>query len=260
MTATRIPDNTRHDGNTPLSDAASIAAGTDSPMMIAVVVATGNRDKVLEIMPLLDRFSALLKVFSLGDLSLSPNIEETETTLEGNAHLKAETVLSLVGSRFASVIVLADDTGLEVDALDGEPGVYSARFAPTAKGYKPTYDENVAHLLFRMKGKPERLATFRTVIAMKGRLQSPAGGGTLGIDETFEGSVRGEITMENRGTGGFGYDPVFRVLSTGTTYAEMSLEEKNQTSHRALALQKAIGHIDGLMARIVLPPTEHNHS
>jgi XTP/dITP diphosphohydrolase len=221
---------------------------------VAVVLATGNRDKVRELRPLLEGISPSIDLFSLADLGLSPDIEETEPTLEGNARLKAAALFELVSPRFERVIVLADDTGLEVDALDGAPGVRSARFAPVPPGTAPTYDENVSHLLHRLENAKERTARFRTVIALKGRIQA-AGGGSLEIDETVEGRIDGAITHERRGDGGFGYDPVFLPEGGTRTFAEMAIEEKNAISHRGRAVLHAVGRIGELLTQISRIPS-----
>ena len=137
---------------------------------ITIILATGNRDKVKELRPLLENISPLFRVTTLKELEVEVDIEETEPTLEGNALLKARAIFSMLSERFPSMIALADDTGLEVDALEGAPGVYSARYAPTPDGIAPTYQENVRHLLHCMKGITDRNARFRTVIALKGSI------------------------------------------------------------------------------------------
>jgi XTP/dITP diphosphohydrolase len=146
-----------------------------------------------------------------------PDVAETEDTLEGNALLKARFVADVTG-----VAALADDTGLEVVALQGAPGVRTARFA----GEHATYPDNVAKLLEVMDGVDDRRARFRTVVA----LVDPQG-----EELTAAGSVDGVITTAARGSGGFGYDPVFEV--GGVTLAEMTPEEKHEISHRARALR-----------------------
>jgi XTP/dITP diphosphohydrolase len=229
------------------------AAGT--PPLVAVVLATGNRDKVREFKPMLEGISPQLRLYSLDDLALSPEIEETEPTLEGNARLKAEALYSLAEPMFEWLIVLADDTGLEVNALGGAPGVRSARFAPAPDGSSPSYEDNVSHLLKSIDGAPVRTARFRTVIALKGRMPSRDGGCFM-VDETVEGRIDGTITGERFGSGGFGYDPVFRPDGAGKTFAEMSLEEKNAISHRALAVRSATARIRDLMAHAGIPSTE----
>lgn len=228
---------------------------TQKPVSIDVVMATSNRDKVRELQPMLDKVSPLLKVWSLSDLSLSPEIDETEPTLEGNARLKAEAIFSLVQSRFAWLIVLADDTGLEVDTLHGAPGVRSARFAPVPEGCTPSYAENLRHLMQLMTGSIDRSARFRTVIALKGRLPSDDGG-SREIKETVEGKIEGSIATEPHGDGGFGYDPVFRPDGMTKTFAQIDLEEKNRISHRALAVAEAARRIREILNRCAISSTE----
>jgi XTP/dITP diphosphohydrolase len=157
-------------------------------------------------------------------------------------------VFSLVDSRFPWLIVLADDTGLEVDSLNGAPGVRSARFAPVPEGCSPTYEDNVSHLMKLMSGSVERSARFRTIIAMKGRVPTPEGKAAI-IEETAEGRIEGSITTERIGKGGFGYDPVFMPKGMERTFAQISLEEKNRISHRALAVAEAAGRIRDILVR-----------
>ena len=205
---------------------------------ITVVLATNNRDKVREIKPLLENIAPAITVHSLDDLQVDIEIEETEETLEGNAKLKTDAVFDHLSERFPYLITVADDTGLEVSGLNGAPGVYSARFAPVPEGKSPTYDDNVSHLLKVMGNIADRKATFRTVIALNGRI--PGNNGPYMFETTAEGHVDGEITREKTGSGGFGYDPVFWVNSAQATFAQMSTEEKNQSSHRSLAVKAAI--------------------
>ena len=213
---------------------------------IDIVLATGNRDKVRELKPVLEGIHPALRVRALFELGLEADVEETEATLEGNARLKAEAIFELVRSQLNYFIALADDTGLEVDALDGAPGVYSARFAPMPSGQSPTYADNVRHLLNRMSGKTDRSARFRTVIAMKGRLPAAADNDVT-IEETVEGSVEGVITETAVGEGGFGYDPVFMPAGTGKTFAQLTIDEKNAISHRGRAVQAAVRRIRQLL-------------
>jgi len=221
--------------------------------IITIVLATANRDKVRELRPLLENISPLFKVTTLKELGVEIDIEETEQTLEGNALLKARAIFSLLSERFPFIITLADDTGLEVDALQGAPGVYSARYAPASDGKPPTYDDNVRHLLHSMNGITDRKACFRTVIALKGSI--PSAHEPFQFEQTAEGIVAGNITLEPQGSEGFGYDPVFLVNSTGRTYAEMSTTEKNTLSHRALALQKAITDLKNILEPGGIPIT-----
>ncbi|ACF12097.1 non-canonical purine NTP pyrophosphatase, rdgB/HAM1 family [Chlorobaculum parvum NCIB 8327] len=213
---------------------------------IDIVLATGNRDKVRELKPVLEGIHPALRVRALFELGLEADVEETETTLEDNARLKADAIFELVRSQLNHFIALADDTGLEVDALNGEPGVYSARFAPMPPGQSPTYADNVRHLLDRMTGKTDRSARFRTVIAMKGLLPSAADNDVT-IEETVEGSVEGVITETTIGEGGFGYDPIFMPAGTGKTFAQLTIDEKNAISHRGRAVQAAVRRIRQLL-------------
>jgi XTP/dITP diphosphohydrolase len=178
-----------------------------------VVVASKNPDKVREVEQVLAALDLAIEVVRGLDW---PDVDETEDTLEGNALLKARAVRDHTG-----LAALADDTGLEVDALGGAPGVRAARFAGPNAGY----EENVDKLLAMMEGVTDRRARFRTVVAMVG----PDGGELL-----VEGVLEGSIGRERRGGGGFGYDPVF--LIGDRTLAEIGPEEKNRISHRGLAL------------------------
>lgn len=179
-----------------------------------VVVASKNPDKIREVEAVLASFDPPIEIAAGHEW---PDVEETEDSLEGNALLKARAV-----ARTTGVAALADDTGLEVDALDGGPGVYSARFA----GPNATYAQNVTRLLRDLAGIEDRTARFRTVVA----LVDPDGD-----DMIVEGAFEGRITTEPRGDAGFGYDPVFEVGDR--TIAEMPEDEKNTISHRAQALQ-----------------------
>lgn len=222
---------------------------SESTNKMTVVLATNNRDKVREIKPLLENIAPEVSVYSLADLQADIEIEETEETLEGNAKLKAEAVFNLLSDRFPCLVTLADDTGLEVGALDGAPGVYSARFAPVPEGTSPTYDDNVNHLLRKMENTGDRKALFRTVIAIKGRIARDDRKPFL-FEKTVEGSVEGEISREKTGSKGFGYDPVFWVNSARATFAQMSTEEKNKLSHRSRAVKKAADQL-----RLILDKT-----
>lgn len=158
-----------------------------------------------------------------------PEIEETGTTLDENAILKARTVFEAL-----HLPTLADDTGLEVAALDGAPGVYTARYA----GENATYDDNCNKLLAALEGEENREAVFKTVICFIDK---------NGNEKLFTGIVEGEITREFRGTNGFGYDPVFMPHgSGGRTFAELSAEEKNAMSHRGRAIRLFLDWLSGL--------------
>jgi XTP/dITP diphosphohydrolase len=184
--------------------------------MIKLVIATHNKHKLGEIKPLLPEQFQLL---SLDDVEIFDDIPETSDTLEGNALQKA----SFVFSRTA-INCFADDTGLEVDALDGRPGVYSARYA----GEGCSYADNNRKLLDELKGIANRKACFRTVICLIWKDK----------EYYFEGKVEGSIISELRGNEGFGYDPVFIPDGHSLTYAEMGFEEKNSMSHRAESVRK----------------------
>lgn len=187
------------------------------------VVASKNPDKVVEMEAVLSALGVVGQF--VRDLDWA-DVAETEPTLEGNALLKARAVAGATG-----IAAIADDTGLEVDALDGAPGVWSARFA----GPDATYHENVQLLLDELGERPDRSARFRTVIAAV----DPA----TGSEWTVEGSVEGEITRAPRGVYGFGYDPVFAI--DGRTLGEMTAEEKARISHRARALQALAETLSG---------------
>ncbi|TLU85866.1 MAG: RdgB/HAM1 family non-canonical purine NTP pyrophosphatase [Chlorobium sp.] len=228
----------------------------NSKNQIAIILATGNKDKVRELRPLLENISPLFRVYALNDIGLDVEIEETEVTLEGNALLKAQTVFDLLADRFPFMVVLADDTGLEVEGLNGAPGVYSARYAPMSDGNPPTYTDNLNHLLHCMSGIVNRKARFRSVIALKGILPSPQG--SFLFEKTMDGVVCGTITPEPKGSGGFGYDPIFMVDALGKTYAEMNMQEKNSMSHRSLAVKKAIITLRDILERTGIPHTTLN--
>ena len=187
-------------------------------MMMKVVIATHNKDKLKEL-----KKGLLSLSIDLMDLSLFPNIGEIVEdgdTLKENALIKAKAVYDLTG-----IPSIADDTGLEVDALGGKPGVYTARFA----GENCSYIDNVNKMLKVMKKikKSERGAIFKTVMAFYD-----------GKQELFsEGVVKGIIAEEKKGLGGFGYDPIFYVVEKGKTFAEMTIEKKNIISHRGMAIK-----------------------
>ena len=190
-------------------------------MTTAVVVASKNPDKIKEVEAVLASLDPPIEVLRGFDW---PDIEETEDTLEGNALLKASTVASATG-----VTAVADDTGLEVDALGGAPGVHTARYA----GPDADYDDNLKKLLGELEHVDDRAARFRTAIALVEPGAEPI---------VVEGVMEGEIARVPRGDNGFGYDPVFLVGDR--TYAEMSDEEKNHISHRALAIRALADALD----------------
>lgn len=184
--------------------------------MNKVLVGTNNPGKLDEIRSLLGHVN--LQLLSPEEVGLSITVEESGKTYEENAILKAKAFVAASG-----LPCLADDSGLEVEALGGQPGLHSARTAPTAKDRR-------ALLLQQLAGKPRPwLAVFRSIVA----LALPSGDLHLA-----EGECRGEISPTERGEGGFGYDPIFIVEGLGRTMAELSMEEKNHLSHRARAIEK----------------------
>jgi XTP/dITP diphosphohydrolase len=202
--------------------------------MTKLVVATSNRGKIVELSALLAGVAA--EVTSVADvLGRTPNVEETETTYRGNALKKA-----LAIAEATRMLALADDSGLEVDALGGRPGVRSARFA----GEHATDAENKAELLRALEGVEDarRGARFRCVLA----LVDPAGGA---LPIVVEGTCEGSITRAPRGGRGFGYDPLFWLDGEGKTMAELAFERKNQLSHRARAVAALRPELDALLAR-----------
>jgi len=187
--------------------------------MIPILISTRNRHKVAEIEAMLgDSF----KVLDLSAVPAMPEVEETGTTFEGNATLKA-----VAASRLFDGWVLADDSGLEVDALNGEPGVYSARYA----GMGATDSENNALLLQRLSNTPEQARSARfccvMVVARAGRKMA-----------AFEGYAPGRILFKPRGDGGFGYDPLFIPTGYTETFSQLPAATKNRISHRSQALEK----------------------
>jgi XTP/dITP diphosphohydrolase len=183
-----------------------------------LIFATNNKHKIREISDLLnDRFIIL----GLADVSITDDIPEDSDNLADNALFKARYV-----HERTDMNVFADDTGLEVDALNGAPGVHSARYAGIGKNP----DDNIIKLLEQLKGVTDRKARFRTVIA-------------LILDHReylFEGKVEGEIMLNRKGSGGFGYDPVFMAEGYDRTFAELPMSEKNKISHRAQAMKKLL--------------------
>ena len=184
-----------------------------------IVIATHNPDKKKEILISLRELG--VNILFLDNFPEIGEIEETGSTLLENSLIKARTVSAITG-----IPAIADDTGLEVDALNGAPGIYSARYA----GINVSYEDNVRKLLSEMSSTDmdSRTARFRTVVSFH----------STNKELWTEGVIEGSITMGAIGTGGFGYDPVFRVEQTGKTFAEMTRREKNKISHRGVALEK----------------------
>lgn len=187
-------------------------------------LASGNPHKIEELHQILEPLG--IKLSSTHDFPDAPEVEEDQPDLKGNALKKARFWHQKTG-----LPSLADDTGLEVDALNGAPGVYSARYA----GEDATYQDNVEKLLGKLKDENNRNAQFRTVIAFV----------TDHEQYLFEGVCKGEILRASKGSKGFGYDPVFRPIGYNQTFAELDSEEKNKISHRGRALQKFLEFIKG---------------
>ncbi|WP_297702687.1 non-canonical purine NTP diphosphatase [uncultured Eudoraea sp.] len=186
-----------------------------------LVFATHNANKLKEVSLLLPKS---IRLISLKDLGCNEEIPETESTLEANAQLKADYITHHYG-----ISCFADDTGLIIDALNGAPGVHSARFAGEEKDSK----KNMEKVLFELKDITSRTARFKTAIA-------------LNLDKKrilFEGVVEGTITKEKKGAEGFGYDPIFIPIGYDQTFAQLPIQIKNEISHRGKALQKLIAYL-----------------
>jgi XTP/dITP diphosphohydrolase len=189
-----------------------------------IVFASNNKNKIQEIQSMLPD---TIQIVSLESIGCFEEIPETAETIEGNAILKANYVTQNYGFD-----CFADDTGLEVDSLNGEPGVYSARYA----GEQRNVDDNMDKLLEELLDKTNRNAQFKTVIALN----------LKGKQYLFEGIASGEITLEKKGTGGFGYDPIFKPNGYENTFAELSLEVKNEISHRGKATKALLEFLENI--------------
>jgi XTP/dITP diphosphohydrolase len=190
--------------------------------MKKLVFATNNKHKLSEVRAILkDQF----EIYSLAEINCYDDIPETADTLEGNAEQKAVWVLEKYGYD-----CFADDTGLEIEALDGRPGVYSARYA----GENCSFEDNNRKVLAELEGEENRNAKFRTVICLK----------LNGETHFFSGEVKGRIIDENRGSKGFGYDPIFIPEGYEQSFAEMGDELKNTMSHRHRATQKLVDFLE----------------
>jgi XTP/dITP diphosphohydrolase len=187
-----------------------------------LIFATHNKNKLKEVKSLMPNTISLL---SLDDINLINEIEETSTTIEGNALLKAQTIYKQTG-----INCFADDTGLLVDALNGAPGVYSARYA----GEQKNDEDNMRKLLLDLLDKETRNAHFKSVMALI----------IDGKEYLFEGIINGKIISEKIGTNGFGYDPIFVPNGYTETFAQLNSETKNAISHRGIALNKLINFIN----------------
>lgn len=189
--------------------------------MTSLIFATHNPNKAKEIASLLPDS---IQIINLSDLNYHTEIPETENTLEGNAKLKAQTIFDAFQQP-----VFSDDSGLEVEALHGAPGVFSARYA----GEPRDDQKNIDLLISNLKDKSNLNARFRTVIAYHDTQQI----------HLFEGVIQGTITLQPRGNMGFGYDPVFIPIGQSKTFAEMTLDQKNRYSHRSKAFHSLISFL-----------------
>lgn len=189
-----------------------------------IVFASNNQNKVKEIQ---NQVPSFIEIVTLEDIGCTEDIEETGATIEENAIIKANYVTTKYG-----LPCFADDTGLEIEVLNGEPGVYSARYA----GEDKNAEKNMALVLDKMKSTKNRVAQFKTVIALHINNEQ----------HLFTGIVKGEIRKEKTGTNGFGYDPIFEPEQLGKTFAEMTMEEKNTMSHRGRAVAQLIDFLTNL--------------
>ena len=211
------------------------------------IFATNNKHKLQEVREMLD---GVVKIHSLAEVGLEGDIPETADTLEGNALQKVQWVMEKILNSQFSILnsingVFADDTGLEVEALGGRPGVYSARYA----GEHCSFDDNINKMLGEMEGKTNRRACFRTVICLQGVDHVPQENGELKTENGerfFEGRVDGVILTERYGKEGFGYDPIFMPDRFAVSFAEMPLEVKNRISHRGRAVAKLVEYLKGI--------------
>ena len=186
-----------------------------------LVFATNNPNKLKEVQEMLPN---TIKLLSLSDINCYDEIDETEMSLEGNATLKADYITQKYGYD-----CFADDTGLEVESLNGKPGVYSARFA----GEPSNSENNMQKLLTDLKNKSNRNAQFRTAVSLN----------INDVNFLFEGICKGAILEKKQGEKGFGYDPIFKPENHTNSFAEMSSEEKNIISHRGIAIKKLVSFL-----------------
>jgi XTP/dITP diphosphohydrolase len=193
-------------------------------MSLSIVFATANQHKVREVLALLDDG---INIVSLKDIGCEEDIPETQPTIEGNALQKAQYIIENY-----QVNCFAEDTGLEIEALNGEPGVFSARYA----GEQKDSEANIALVLEKLKGQNNRKAQFKTVIALI----------IDGKTTFFEGIAKGHIAEAKSGGKGFGYDPIFIPEGYDISFAEMSAEEKNKISHRGKAVKLLLNYLNSL--------------
>ncbi|PCH76101.1 MAG: non-canonical purine NTP pyrophosphatase [Flavobacteriaceae bacterium] len=191
-----------------------------------IVFATNNANKLKEVQAMVPKH---IKILSLKDINCLEDIPETADTLEGNAILKANHVTKNYGYN-----CFADDTGLEVTALNNAPGVYSARYA----GIENNAENNMQKLLDNLSNKTDRSAQFRTAVCLN----------LNGNQTVFEGICKGEILTKKQGIAGFGYDPIFMPADYPISFAEMDMQTKGKISHRGLAIQKLVSYLNTLLA------------
>ena len=193
-----------------------------------LVFASNNKNKIAEIQ---QQVGSQFQIVSLEDIGCFVDIPETAETIEGNAILKANYVTENFG-----LSCFADDTGLEIESLNNEPGVYSARYA----GEQKNAEDNMNLVLQKLATETNRKAQFKTIIALNINNQQ----------HLFEGIVKGEITLKKSGNQGFGYDPIFQPEGFSATFAEMTMEQKTVISHRGIAVQKLINFLSNLSEQL----------
>lgn len=191
-------------------------------MPATLVFATNNQHKLQEVAA---KTGNRLQLLSLNDINCTDEIEESGTTFKANASIKSRYIFDKY-----QLNCFGDDSGLEIDALNNEPGVYSARYA----GEHGNHEANIQKVLHNLQGQSNRKARFRTVISLLWN----------GEEYFFEGTVNGNIRTQKAGTDGFGYDPIFEPDGYAITFAEMTMEEKNRISHRAIAMEKLIAFLN----------------
>ena len=192
--------------------------------MHQLIFATNNQHKLEEAEA---KLHSSIKLLSLNDIGFTGDIAETGSTFKENASIKSRYIFEKY-----QLDCFSDDSGLEVDALNGGPGVYSARYAGTHGNHQANMDK----VLHGLEGKADRKARFKTVISLLWQ----------GEEHFFEGTVEGTITIERSGAKGFGYDPIFKPDGYAVTFAEMSMEEKNSISHRGKALDEMVAFLEGV--------------
>lgn len=203
-------------------------------MVKKIIFATGNQNKMREIREIMGNLP--VEILSMKEAGIKADITEDGTTFEENASIKAKAVAELLPGQDRDTIVLADDSGLEIDALNGEPGIYSARYM----GEDTSYHVKNAELIRRLEGVPAEKRTARFVCAVAAVLPDRT-------CLTVRGTIEGRIGYEERGSNGFGYDPIFMLPDRGCTTAELPPEEKNKISHRGKALRLMEEKLRGIL-------------